>query len=283
MWPHCQLPSWLVRVNGPVSKGVRASVYFLLPFLIVLGLLTGAKLRLHSMSSDILYLVGLYRDLFVDGYDVSRWNLTPAPYVFPDMALLFPLLLVMPDIGYAFTLYSILFFAAFLVILVKIASNLAHSFFAAFAYTCSAALLLVALTHQSKLSELLFLPTVHAGAMFSGFMMLAIFLKAIRSGFSFLLATGFFLVAFLGILSDLLIIPQFVAPLAMAAAILCFLGIIRIQTAFIALGTLLAGGLLASVTIMILEKTGLNIPSTLGGISIDKWVNSFAALVGQVK
>jgi len=57
-------------------------------------------------NSDILYLPTLYRDLFVDGYSIAGWRLTPAPYFFPDMGVFFTLMYITGNTALSFILFG---------------------------------------------------------------------------------------------------------------------------------------------------------------------------------
>ena len=46
---------------------------------------------IRRINSDLLYMPALFRDVTEWGGRFSEWRLTPAPYLFPDMALYFPL------------------------------------------------------------------------------------------------------------------------------------------------------------------------------------------------
>ena len=96
--------------------GVRVPervLHLLLILLIFVGLLASSSHLLCGLNSDSLYLVTFYRDLFVDHYSILGWNLTPAPYFFPDMMLFSLMLFLAGDVGFEFALYSIVFFGFF--------------------------------------------------------------------------------------------------------------------------------------------------------------------------
>ena len=59
-------------------------------------------------NSDSVYLATLYRDVFVEGGDFFAWNLTPAPYFFPDMPLFFLIKTFIQDTYFAFYFYAAL-------------------------------------------------------------------------------------------------------------------------------------------------------------------------------
>ena len=246
-------------------RGTHVLMYFLLPLLIAIGLVTSSQyLIMHVLSSDLLYIVSLYKDLFVDRYSIFGWYVTPAPYFFPDMVMFFPLLWSMPDIGYAFVSYYVLFFLLCLVVLTKIASFLNKNIFNCFLCVFSAGLLFVAFVQDVAyvpISEFL-LPSAHAGVILIGFALIAISLSAMHKGYSYSSATLFFLLSFLTILSDILIIPQFLLPLAITIFIFYRLCFIQLRTFQVTAGLTLGAYLAAIALIKLIKFTGIfNIPT----------------------
>jgi hypothetical protein len=85
-------------------------LYFLLLFVLQSLLLTVAILKdafLDSQNSDLLYAPLLLLDITDSFRSLSEWNLTPAPYFFPDLLLYYPFHSL--DIGIALFVYNLLF------------------------------------------------------------------------------------------------------------------------------------------------------------------------------
>lgn len=242
------------------AKTIRVLIYCLLPLLVSLGLLNSSQPRLNMIVSDLLYLVSLYKDLFVDRYSVLGWNLTPAPYFFPDMVMFFPLLWIMPDIGYAFVLYSVLFLLLFLAIITKIASYLNSNIFNCFLCIFSAGLIFVVLLENSNyvsLGLIFLFPSAHGGAIIIGFMLIAISLNALQKGYSSVSSAMFFTLSCLTIISDILIIPQFLIPLVIANFILYRLRFIPLRNFLIPVGLIVVAQLVASIILKVIKILGI--------------------------
>lgn len=246
----------------------RVLIYCLFPLLVIIGLLTISLRWLAEINSDMLYIVSLYKDLFVNHYDVFGWNLHQAPYFFPDMAMFFPLLWATPDIGYAYVLYPILFFLLFLAVLTKIASILNKSHLNGFPCIFSAGLLWVALMQNSNyafLSLIFFFPSYHGGAILIGFTLIAILLSAMQKGYSWGSAALLFLLSSLTILSDVIIVPQFLLPLVITTLIFYLLGFILLHTFLITFGLIVAAQLVALGLLKVIGMLGIfHIPQVIG-------------------
>ncbi len=240
-------------------RGIHVLMYFLLPLLITIGLVTSIRPLIAGLSSDFFYLVSLYKDLFVDHYSIFGWHITPAPYFFPDMVMFFPLLWIMPDIGYAFVSYYVLFFLLCLVIITKIASLLNKNIFNCFLCVFTAGLLFVAFIQDINYAVIsqYFLPSAHAGAILIGFTLIAISLSAVQKGYSYGSATLFFFLSFLIILSDIIIIPQFLLPLAITIFIFYRLRFIPLRTFQVTAGLTVGAYLVATALIKIIKFTGI--------------------------
>ncbi|RJP25908.1 MAG: hypothetical protein C4527_16320 [Candidatus Omnitrophota bacterium] len=193
--------------------------------LIVAGLVViQQRLMQRGFGSDAFYLICLFRDIFVDGYGISGWYLTPAPYFFPDMVLLFPLLAVFREIGYCVYAYNLLFaiFSVFLftMILSLLRVRLHSIFYASITYLIF--MLAVLLQKDMDICSFFFFPTFHGGCILAGMLFLVWILNFIKNGGSrvSLIAYSFF--SFLMCVSDLNYIPQLSFPIVLALSV-CWL------------------------------------------------------------
>jgi len=228
--------------------------------LIVAGLLTSLPEWLANLDSDALYLVSFFRDLFVEGYPIRYWNLTPAPYFFPDMVLFFPLLGLAPDPGYAYAAYAFLSFFLLIFLAGLVARSLGADRRAALSHALLAGALMVSLAKGGRYEDImdsLFEPTFHAGVILVGFGLIVVLLAVARRGYSPWSAGLFFLLSFLTILSDKIILAQFIAPLALAGLVLAVMGLTSWRTALISLGLMAAGGLAALGVTELLNLAGI--------------------------
>ncbi len=85
-------------------------IYFLLTLVLQCLLLTVAILKdafLDSQNSDLLYAPLFLMDISKSFTTLSLWNLTPAPYFFPDLLLYYPFKSL--DIGISLFFYNFIF------------------------------------------------------------------------------------------------------------------------------------------------------------------------------
>ncbi len=207
-------------VRGAKSSRVGGILSCLVLFMLILfGLLNANQMFLLNIHSDMLYLVSLYQDLFVYHNTLTGWNLTPAPYFFPDMPLFFPMLALTPDIGYGFTLYSLIFSGCLLLVLTTISTGLSIKPVTAALVILSGFSFLVALCQNqdyARLFSFFFYPSFHSGAILGGLLLLALTVKVVKAGPSFLKYFTIFTLSLFLTISDMLIIPQFLLPLTLA-------------------------------------------------------------------
>lgn len=203
---------------------------FLIPIVLgllaVTGLLLSAGNLLNNIDSDFLYPVSMYRDLFVDHYDVTQWKVTPAPYFFPDMAVFFPLLGLTPDVGYAFTMYSIVVFLVLFGSLMAITHNMNRNALVSSIWILSSLLLMVSLCLKAEYARLLchfFYPAFHSGSTIIGIILIALALRIAKKKRPIISMAIFVALASLTVFSDMSIVPQFLLPLAVTSLVLVFL------------------------------------------------------------
>ncbi|MFB3787069.1 MAG: hypothetical protein ACE15F_11950 [bacterium] len=212
----CAKSLWEFLARGRIGETAAAAG---LVVLMVFGLLNIARGFIQAgLNSDALYLACLYRDLFVDGYGWRGWNLPPAPYFLPDMALLFTCLRVAGDIGFGYALYIVTFWlgiTGFVIILLCLNRPPRR----APLYALAAIVYFIALLQlpdNLQLTTFFFMPSFHAGNFYLGFLLLLLILRILSRGGSWLTLGLFFFTVMAGSLSDILILPQFVIPLLLA-------------------------------------------------------------------
>ncbi|WP_317899708.1 hypothetical protein [Aurantibacillus circumpalustris] len=89
-------------------------------------------------SSDALYLPSIFKDLFIDGNDMSGWHFNPAPNFFPDMIFYFLLMFLVKNFIYAsflFALIQYIFLAFLFVRLFKLVSQSNSSYYTLVIYS----------------------------------------------------------------------------------------------------------------------------------------------------
>ena len=193
----------------------------------ILGLLLGAGLlRLISdaaathLNSDLLFIAHQYEDAFVNGRGIAGWNLPPAPYFFPDIALLFPSFALTGPIFHGYLLYGILQFFALLGGFAFLLSELGVDRRRAWFTTFMGGVLFVALLQGAHSSLLVsFVPIFHAGSTMAGVWLLALWIRLVRLGYSRLRAFSFLVFSIALSLSDLFSVTQFFVPIALVLVV----------------------------------------------------------------
>ena len=132
----------------------------------------------YFFNSDALYLPSLYRDIFQDGYTLNGWTLNPAPNIFPDMLLFFPLNAIFGDFitaifGFAFIQYFAYIFILYL-IFKNLKPNLHPSTFVPAIFLFSSYLFIDNAGFQSALLNL---NSYHNGAFIMGLLCVYLFIK----------------------------------------------------------------------------------------------------------
>ncbi len=173
------------------------------------------------LNADALYLPALYQDLMVKGGALSQWSLTPAPYFFPDMALFFSLSSLFSSpvsavFAYAAAQLGLFGLASYYSFRPLIPRQKAPALWA----SASLTLLLFALA-SGYVPELitLFLSGYHAGATLCTVIALGLMLQWLQQPWSKSIPLILAGAIILATASDLLIVPQLIAPLIAALAI----------------------------------------------------------------
>lgn len=174
---------------------------------------------LAHLNSDLFYIAAFLRDLRTPQIGVARWNLPPAPYFFPDMALLLPITLLLGDLGLCYHVYGVvlfgLFVAAWGLLYREVVGPRAPS-----AALLAALLFVAALQGAHPVLLVAVLPIFHAGALCAGTWLLWLTAVMIRRGPT---RRGFLAVSLLAGLSaasDLFFVLQFLIPLLLTLLVL---------------------------------------------------------------
>lgn len=194
--------------------------------LILLNLLGGMNLLqrlLKTLNSDSLYPLVLYRDLFIDGFSLSGWVLPPAPYFFPDLFILFPLIYILPAMGIAMIGYGLFVISINITFISKLLHPLIHNRTISLTAALITNLLIMSFMHTSRglqLAEIILLPSFHGGAFVAGLILLMSTFSQSMYKHPMLYYSSIFLITFFSAVSDLIFIVQFIIPLIITA--ICF-------------------------------------------------------------
>lgn len=194
-------------------------------FLLVLAALSQPVVQ-NNLTSDTLYSICVYEDWFVNGYGVKGWVLPPAPYFFPDMALLFPLFSLLPDYGYGLIFFNWILWSGILLCLLSIGRRLGASEGWTRLSSLTGMLLFFLFLGSFRLDGLMgyaLLPTFHTGSLLWGFVTWALIVRWMQVSpskyeyFFFLIGTS------LMAMSDSLYTVQFLLPAILAVGLCAWL------------------------------------------------------------
>lgn len=196
---------------------------FMLTFLLIAVVLGVKKILQIGVNSDSLYLYCVYQDVFENGYSFSHWNLSPAPCFFPDMAVYFPLLAILPDPGYAYAAYGVIYLliagAGLFLVFSEFQPNMRLSlYYALLTIFGFAALQLTPGGHL--IDEFTYVPGRHAGLILPGLFIVWLWIRCLKGVCGRLGIAALFVLCLLTSASDISVIPQFIAPLCLASAAL---------------------------------------------------------------
>jgi hypothetical protein len=223
----------------PTLIGWSCLVLAFLFLIIRLGLSDDATLDMW-FNSDFLYPVNLFTDVLQDGYSLSGWKFTIAPYWIPDLVSVGVLWLLTRSVIMS-TLLSglvniVLIVGAFRIIGKAVGTRNIHAQDAFLLASGTLITLYVALTPIVSVPRLymLFLPTSHTGSMVCvlyGWGMTLWFLRQELAGakVSAWLMTAYGILCLLAGMSNLLFFAHMLVPVTAAAAFLIFFGIMTIR------------------------------------------------------
>ncbi|MFQ5416310.1 MAG: hypothetical protein ACE5FL_04580 [Myxococcota bacterium] len=199
----------------------RILVPFGLAALVIVNILCHAPHIVDQyITADSLYTAAMYRDLFVDGYDIRSWNLTPAPSLFPDVLLAFPLFAAAPHLGIAYIAYAAVVLLAIALGVALVAHPLLGDRTAAWMSALASVLFLSSLFRYSPYelaAQPLFSMSHHEGAYIVGLVLTALFLRAADRGYTASIGAAFLALAVPMVLSDLFVTTWFLLPIAIAS------------------------------------------------------------------
>jgi hypothetical protein len=245
----------------------------------LLGLLTvlavtwvelARKLR-HLVSSDFLYLPALFEDMRYGWAGIQGWQLTPAPYFFPDMLCFGVARWVTGDAGSAMAWYAFGYRLATLGLWYLVARAVALPRAEAFSFAVSTLLVVMvaSVTAPAHTSLIVAVPTYHGGTLLIGTALVLLQLGGAVEKHGG--RVGWCCLVFAGTLSDPSVVWQFVAPMLGARYFLVRRAIDERRAALRQLG-LTAGTLFAAVLARLLINasgvvripTSIDLPSTDG-------------------
>ena len=251
------------------------------------GLLVSGKIILKDcLNSDSLYLTAVYKDVFQEGGNLTSWILSPAPCFFPDMFLYYSLLTAAGDLALGIVLYGTVYLLTCTLLLLLISRFLSVKLTDALTALSFAMLLFVALLCDDKqfiLAQFLFVAGRHGGTLISGLSIVALALWILRDGFSFGKAFLLFGLAWVALLSDILIVPQFLVPLIGVTILFHIAGIVRLRFSIYFTGLFVSAFICARWTISLLnDRVPRFVPELIVRPNISSLINGASSFVGAI-
>jgi hypothetical protein len=178
-----------------------------------------------AFSSDNLLCWEMCSDV-VDGRLLAGWHLPAAPYLFPDVLLLLPIRCLTADPVVGFGVYCFTFYLLVLATLIWIARLTGLAWREAGLLSCAGLVLLLATflsPAYARCAALMVHAGNHVGAILLGLGMMVFVLRALRWGLGWPSAGLAVAAGALGVLSDRLLLVQFLAPacLVLLALVVC--------------------------------------------------------------
>lgn len=214
----------------PLSPLLVAGLLLVSLFLLVYGYLADPS----AFNSDNLLSSAQCDDL-LHGRDVTDWHLPGAPYVFPDLLILAPCQALAPTLPAAFLAYALTIHLSLTAVLFWLGrlSGLGRRR-AWMAAGCG--MILLAVMHLGRATNgrnfLLVHPGSHVSAILVGLLLLALMVRSLRCGKSWVFAILFVVIGGLGGFSDRLLLVQFLAPLGFALLLLAARRVIPFRQAW---------------------------------------------------
>jgi len=157
------------------------------------------------------------------GRDMQGWHLPAAPYIFPDMVLVFACSALTSNITAIFVLYQALYYGLLLAVLMAILRGLGFPRRESFIIGGLSVTFLLAAHFEPvyvNRSLPMFHPGNHMGCLLVGLGVIAFILRAVRNGYGWLSAALFAAVCVLSGFSDQLLFVQCFVPVCVAALLL---------------------------------------------------------------
>ncbi len=203
-----------------------------------------------AFNSDDLYLVDFCDDLLA-GRDLVGWHLPGAPYLVPDLVLVIPCRLLLPEVWQVFLAYALLYYALVAVALAWLARESGLRWTDAWSAAALGVALLLALhldpVYGHRMSHLA-RPGTHLGLVPIGLLLAAFLLRSVRDGFRPLPSLAMLVLAGFTAFSDRLFLGQFLAPAVLMLLLGRLVGSVSTRRLVLA-GLLLVGVVALSVGI----------------------------------
>jgi hypothetical protein len=246
-------------------------------------LLSAAYNRAANYNSDDLTMVDFCDDLLA-GRMLAGWRLPGAPYLFPDLFLLLPCRLLFDDLARLFLAYTVLWQFATALGLFWVGREAGLPSGRAWAAACLGTALVLAvnlpdgyLARQMNIPH----PTNHLGLFPAGLCLVAFFLRGARRGFGPWSAAACCVLGGWAVLSDRLLVPQFLAPIAAATALLWLRRLVPTRTLFVTALLMLGMAAVWAGTHKLLVLGGIRFYRLGGYFSLTTWPELRAHLAGQ--
>ena len=235
-----------------ITMSLLAGSAFLAILLLLAGLFRVRDQAItDNFNSDRMYCFAIGQDVLGSGYPLTNWHLTGVPYLFPDVTLLLPCMLLSSDLTIGFLIYSLLFYPAMVLALLWLVRQTGVRPLEAWLLACSG-MVLVAVAGLSGPSGdaglIWFFPGFHSGAILVGLYLVALVLRSLGRGWGPVSAGVFVLLGGIGAFSDRLLVVQFLAPMALALLLLTLGGVVDYKRLAVHLG-LVAGAILLALAI----------------------------------
>lgn len=191
--------------------------------------------------SDTLYLPSIYRDLFIEHNNLSRWHFNPAPNFFPDMLAYFVLMFITNNFiiaSFVFSLIQYLFIGFLFVRIFKLVFPNGNSFYTLVIYSLLSFFLLefFFFTKEFLFVFYFLVNSYHTGAFVMTLICVIFSFKYIQTNKWKWLAL-IFIAGFLTVISDRLFVALFTLP--MLAAVVCFFRKFGIKKTLILAGVII--------------------------------------------
>jgi len=209
---------------------------------IVVGLLLLALLSLgqryctspFAFNSDDLLPIHVGLDVLGRGHELQQYHLPGAPYIFPDLLLVLGCVALGKGLLTIFLIYNILYYGLLLVILTALFRQTGLRLREAFLFAGSG-LLLFLVTHLGDRYQwrvaLLYRPMNHAGVILAGLFLSLLVVRNLHRRMPWLVVAAFVVAGGLGLFSDRLLLPQFLAPLCLTAVLLAAFRVVPVRKA----------------------------------------------------
>ena len=214
----------------------------------------------HSVSSDLIYIESLYRDIFIADYSITGWLVSKAPYYFPDWVL-YSIIRVIA--GNYLTSWYIYVFINFILIILFLYLTLRYFYlkegyeYILFSLMWGLGLVIILKSSPSGYGPHTFLfPVYHSGALLNGLIITLAWLYSFRKKLTNVGNCILIIFLIISTMSDLWFVMWFVIPIILTISILVYLKKISLKNHLNYLIITVIGTSLGSVANKFLEKLG---------------------------